>query len=499
MDTKKAAVMPATKRAADHAATPCPGEETGLLPLCVDLDGTLVRSDTLIDSLSTGLGRGGVWRAMLTLLAKGRAAMKREMAEIEPVHAPSLPYNLDLLDYLRSEKQRGRKLVLVTAADQRTAEAVNTHLQLFDLVLASDGVRNLKAEAKAAALVELFGENNFVYAGNDRSDLFVWRRAKAAVIVNASRSVAAKAAGLAPVERNIREKRSPASAILRALRPYQWVKNLLVLVPVATAHALDDASAWIGAFWTFAAFCATASGIYIVNDIFDLKADRLHPRKRHRPFASGMLSMPLGFVLAAVLLTAGGSFALQSGVAALIALYAATSLSYSLWFKEFPLVDIFVLAALYTLRLFAGGEATGHRVSLWLLGFSSFFFLSLALVKRVSEIMALPTGSAPRRAYTVTDVPMLQLMGIASGFTAIVVLALFVQDEATSQLYSSPTLLWCVVPLILFWICRVWLSTARGYMHDDPIVYAAKDWVSWLVTRAVFGTLAAAKTLALSG
>ena len=469
--------------------------EAALLPLCVDLDGTLVRSDTLVESLASGMRNWRVWRAFLTLFTKGRAAMKQAVAEIEPVDAATLPYNEELLVYLRAEKAQGRKLILVTASDRITADAVSAHLQIFDDVLASDGVCNLKAERKAAALVDRFGEHGFVYAGNDAADLAVWRRAKSAIVVNASRSVAAKAAKTTDVERHMNDAHSKLRAMLRAARPYQWVKNFLILVPIATAHALNDSSAWISAGWTFAAFCVTASGIYIFNDLSDLKADRLHARKRHRPFASGVLSLPQGLAMTAVLLTAGAIFAVLSGAMWVVALYALMSISYSLWLKEFPLVDIFVLAGLYTMRLFAGGEATGHPVSFWLLGFSSFFFLSLALVKRVSEMMAVSGPTAARRGYMATDVPILQLMGIASGFTAIVILSLFVQDETTSLLYSSPALLWCIVPLILFWLCRIWLSTARGYMHDDPIVYAAKDRVSLLVSVAVFGTLAAAKTL----
>ncbi|HXI99639.1 MAG TPA: UbiA family prenyltransferase [Micropepsaceae bacterium] len=489
------APIPGAENSADRSVEPNPKPEAAPLPLCVDLDGTLVRSDTLVESLASGMRNWRIWLALLGVFTKGRAAMKREVAEIEPVNAATLPYNEELLEYLRAEKERGRELILVTASDGATADAINAHLQLFDEVLASDGVSNLKGERKAAVLAERFGEQGFVYAGNDRSDLAVWRRAKSAIVVNASRSVAAKAAKTADVERHMEGARSKLRAMLRAARPYQWVKNFLILVPIATAHALNDASAWISAGWTFAAFCSTASGIYIFNDLSDLKADRLHARKRRRPFASGVLSLPLGLLMTIVLLTAGATFAYLSGAMWVVALYAVTSISYSLWLKEFPLVDIFVLAGLYTLRLFAGGEATGHPVSFWLLGFSSFFFLSLALVKRVSEMMAATGPTAARRGYMASDVPILQLMGIASGFTAIVILSLFVQDEATSVLYSSPALLWCIVPLILFWLCRIWLSTARGYMHDDPIVYAAKDWVSLLVSVAVFGTLAAAKTL----
>lgn len=464
------------------------------LPLAVDLDGTLVRSDTLVDSLAAGLRNWRVWRALLGVFSN-RAAMKQRVAALEPVDAASLPYNEELLAYLKSEKASGRKLVLATAADRSTADAVQAHLGLFDAVLASDGVRNLKGDRKADALAAMFGERGFVYAGNDASDLKVWRRAHAAVIVNAGASVAARAAKDTVVERQFQNGGSRLRAMLKALRPYQWVKNLLVLVPLATAHAMGDAAGWISAGWTFAAFCATASSIYIINDLSDVKADRQHHRKRKRPFASGALSMPTGLAMTLMLLAVGAFCAVKSGAAIWVALYGLSSLSYSLFFKEYPLVDIFMLAGLYTLRLFAGGEATGHQVSLWLLGFSTFFFLSLALVKRVSEMMTKAQqgkAKAARRGYGAEDATILQLMGVASAFTAIVILSLFVQDETVSQRYSSPVFLWCIVPLMLFWLCRIWLSTARGYMHDDPIVYAAKDWVSWLVSIAVFGTLAAA-------
>jgi 4-hydroxybenzoate polyprenyltransferase len=490
-------IMTSILRATDRPSGPSPAEGSAGLPICVDLDGTLTRCDTLIDTLVSGMRNWRVWRAQARVLTRGRAAMKQELAGIEPVDASSLPYNEGLLDYLRAEKARGRMLILATAADRATAAAVNAHLRLFDEIFASDGTKNLKGARKAAALVERFGEGGFVYAGNDRSDLEVWRHANSAIVVNASASISAKAATASAIEKRLDDSPSPGFAALRALRPYQWVKNFLVLVPIATAHALNDPAGWANAGWIFGAFCATASAIYIINDLLDLKADRTHPRKRRRPFASGALSPQAGLGMFAVLLSGGAFFALQTHAALWVALYAVVTLSYSLWLKEFPLVDVFVLAGLYTLRLFAGGEATGHPVSLWLLGFSSFFFLSLALVKRASEMMALARNSAARRGYWPADVPILQLMGIASGFTSVVVLSLFVQDETTSRLYASPALLWCTVPLILFWLCRIWLSTARGYMHDDPIVYAAKDWVSWIVSLAVFGTLAAAKTLIL--
>jgi 4-hydroxybenzoate polyprenyltransferase len=284
--------------------------------------------------------------------------------------------------------------------------------------------------------------------------------------------------------------------MVRAMRPHQWLKNLLVFVPILTAHALGEVGSWVNAALAFAALSATASAIYIVNDLTDLAADRRHPRKRRRPFASGALDPVSGGIMAAFLLTLGIGLGHACGVLPVLAVYAACSLSYSFKLKELPLVDIFTLAALYTLRLFAGGEATGHLVSLWLLGFSSFLFLSLAALKRVEELMALAQRSgrqAARRGYLAEDAAILQMFGCCAAFMSSVVLALFVQNEAAAQQYASPALLWATVPLILFWECRLWLSTARGYMHDDPIVYAARDWVSWLVAAAVTIILIAAR------
>jgi len=286
--------------------------------------------------------------------------------------------------------------------------------------------------------------------------------------------------------------------LVRALRPHQWVKNLLVFVPLVCAAAFDNIGSWEAALECFLGFCAIASAIYLLNDIADLASDRAHPRKSRRPFARGAVPISLGLALVPVLLAISVAFGWESDAGRDFAIYAALSLAYNFKLKEMPLVDVFVLAGLYTVRLFGGGEASGYPVSLWLLGFSSFTFLSLALIKRVSELQLILKQQRHvngRRGYMTQDLHALEMMGYAASFTSALVLTLYVQSDTASRYYPHPKLLWGIVPLMLFWQCRLWLSTARGYMHDDPIVYAARDWVSWLVLAALGALVAGASYL----
>jgi 4-hydroxybenzoate polyprenyltransferase len=460
-------------------------------PICVDLDGTLVRTDTLVEGLLTlGLGRRFL-QAVLLLFGR-RAAFKAFVARNADIDPALLPYNEELLLWLREQKALGRRLVLATAADVRIARAVAGHLGLFDDVIASDGVENNKGAVKADALALRYGHGNFTYVGNSRTDLPVWRASGSAVLVNVPAGVDASARRLVTVEAEISDRSSAARAALRAIRPYQWVKNLLVFVPIVTAHALGELSAWTGAATMFLAFCAAASGIYLINDLSDLSSDRRHARKRHRPLANGALPILAGAALAPVLLAFGIALGAAAGALWVILAYMALSLGYSLRLKEKPLIDVFILGALYTIRLVGGGVATGHVLTLWLLAFSGFIFLSLAFVKRVEELRVLhdlsPGLSTPRRGYYASDLTILQSFGCGSAFSSCIVLALFVQDQVVTQQAAS-VLLWGIVPLLLFWQCRLWLSTARGYMHDDPIIYAARDWVSWLVAIAACAIL----------
>jgi 4-hydroxybenzoate polyprenyltransferase len=467
-----------------------------LLPLCVDLDGTLIQTDLLVEGTFAVLTNRRLIGKSWQLLATSRAGLKRNVAALAPVDVSLLPYNRPLLAYLREQKLAGRKLVLATASDQSVAHAVADFLDLFDEVIASDGENNLKGEAKAKALVARFGLGGFSYVGNDSSDIAVWRTAHSAVVVNAPRAVRAEVDRTMLVDARFNDRPSRLRAAVSAMRPHQWAKNVLIFIPLIMAHAVTDIAAWGDALLMFAAFCATASGIYLVNDLADITADRQHPRKRRRPFASGALPLTTGALLACVLLVIGFGLSVVVGASVVIGIYAVASISYSLALKEFPLVDVFMLAGLYTIRVFGGGVATGHWASLWLLAFCGFLFLGLALIKRTEEMAAVGRSggerTAGRRGYFPSDVPILQSFGCASTFASGVVLALFVGSDAASAQYATPALLWGIVPLILFWECRLWLSTARGHMHDDPIVYATRDWVSWIVAACIFVVVTAA-------
>ncbi len=464
------------------------------LPLCVDLDGTLVRTDTLVEGLLSLVG-GLRLGALLGAFAGGRAALKARVAAAAPTDPALLPYNEALLDYLRAQRAAGRRIVLATAANEAVARCVADHIGLFDEVIASSATLNLKGAAKAAALVERFGRGGFVYAGDARADLGVWECAGAAVLVETSAGVAAQVR--VPVERRIATRPKLVPTLLRAMRPHQWLKNLLVFVPILTSHALLDLGSWWGGLQAFAAFSAAASGIYLVNDLLDLAADRAHTAKRRRPFASGAAPLGWGIGLGAALLALAAVLGWQAGILAVVAIYAGASLAYSLALKRQPLVDVFTLAGLFTIRMFGGGEATGHSLSLWLLAFSIFLFLSLALVKRVTELRE-SSGRVGRtvagRGYGPADIEILQLFGVCASFSASLVLALYVQSEAATGRFAAPGLLWGIVPLVLLWNCRMWLSTARGYMHHDPILYAARDRVTWAIVLAVVAVMLAART-----
>jgi phosphoserine phosphatase len=375
----------------------CTSTPSGVLPLCVDLDGTLLHIDTLQES--TFAAAFDDWRILLRLpgwLMEGKAKLKLELAKRWRFDPGTLPYNADLLKYIRAEHEAGRRLVLCTAADRSIAERIAEYLGLFDEVIAGDGQTNLRGGSKAEALRQRFGAGGFVYAGNDSTDFPVWDSASEAVVVNAPRSVLRAARSRYQVAATFNDRGSTVRALVRAMRPYQWVKNLLCFVPSIAAGDFS-AHGWVSALAIASAFCFVASGFYILNDISDLAADRTHPRKSLRPFASGNAPIAAGLTLVPATLLAGAFLgAMTNGWLALV-IYLAVSLAYNFRLKEKPLIDVFTLAALYTLRLFGGSLAGGHGMSLWLLAFSSFLFLSLAIIKRVSELRRLRgSGSASR-------------------------------------------------------------------------------------------------------
>ncbi|WP_085810926.1 UbiA family prenyltransferase [Sphingomonas sp. TZW2008] len=483
-------------------AAPTPGP----IPLCVDLDGTLVRTDMLHESAMLLLRTAPIAFARTTArLFQGKAATKHWIADRIRFEAAHLPYRRDVLALIDEARAEGRPIVLATAAAPQIASAIADHLGVFDEVLSSDAATNLSAEAKAARLVERFGEGGFDYVGNDYADLPVWRHARRVIVAsNDGRLHRRAAAGRDAVDR-LATDGSAWAAYALALRPHQWLKNLLVFVPLLAAQQITNMDLLTRATLAFVAICAAASFGYGVNDLLDLEADRRHARKRHRPFASGALSIAAGIRLAVLLLVAAIALCLvlPPVFAAVTGLYLAITLAYSIRLKQQVVLDVILLAGLYTIRIIAGAAATGIKPSFWLLAFSMFIFLSLAVVKRCTELRAAGTGEGggdgdmlAGRGYTPADLPVLIGVGTGSGLVSVLVLALYVESQSTERLYPASVWLWLMPPTMLYWVTRLWMKTHRGEVHDDPVVFAARDPQS-LAIAALFALIftAAAKQL----
>ncbi len=468
--------------------------EAAAVPICVDLDGTLVRTNMLTETAVAAVKRKPWLAAALPLwLARGRAALKRELARRASIDASVLPYDENLLALLRRSRAAGRRLYIATASDTAVAQAIADHLGIFDGVLASDGARNLKGEAKARALVERFGDKGFDFVGEDRFDLPAWRHARAAIRVGDRAGVAGELGALGiPVEVVPRE-RGGWTALAKGMRLYQWAKNALVFVPLLTAHRLLDASAVTAAWLAFAAFSLAASAVYLANDLADLDDDRRHPTKRARALASGALPVGAALALVPLLVAAAAALAwrLPWEFGALLVVYLAANIAYSLGLKRFALLDVFVLAALYTVRILAGAAAIDVPVSHWLLAFSMFVFLSLALAKRFVEVANVAAREEDRvggRGYLASDGQLLGMLGTASGYLSVLVFALYITSRDVAALYARPQALWFATPFLLYWISRVWLLAHRGELHEDPLLFALHDPPSYV---AAMGVLAA--------
>lgn len=456
-----------------------------LLPLYVDLDGTLVATDLLHESALQLLKADPA--ALLRLprwLAQGKAVLKREIASRVDLDIAHLPYRPEVLALIREARAQGRRVVLATAGDARYAQQVADVLGLFDGVLASDGTRNLSGEAKARAIAEHAG-GPFAYAGDRTVDLPVWRRARQAVVVSASDALARGAATMAPQVQRVRTQRPGPRDVLHGIRLHQWLKNLLVGLPaVPLLHEAGGLALLAPLLLAMLCFGLMASAIYVLNDLLDLEADRRHPRKRLRPFASGRIPIPAALALSGALFGASLALSLAALPAAftgwLLAYLALTS-AYSLRLKRRAMVDVCTLAGLYTLRIIAGAAALQVPLSLWILSFSMFLFLSLALAKRYVEIAQTTSADARSlgaRGYLFSDQMLVLAAGLASGQTAVLVLSLYLNDPLVAQRYAQPQWLWLLGPMLLFWILRVWLKASRGNLHDDPVVFAARDRVS---------------------
>jgi 4-hydroxybenzoate polyprenyltransferase/phosphoserine phosphatase len=461
--------------------------DEGVRTIYVDLDHTLVRVDLLRERLLLATARDPslFFRAIAWLLQGGRARLKVEVARrcsLDPTH---LPYNDELLTYLAEQRKAGATLILATAAPEAWARAVADHLGIFDHVLATDDTNgNLKGRRKLAAILKDAAGKPFAYAGDGPWDRPVFEASQLPIVVGGRASLAGKQADRALL---IPRRSGAAPAWWRSLRPHQWSKNILVFAPAIAAHRLDKL--WPNAFLAFWAFSLVASAFYLLNDFFDIDVDRRHPDKRRRSQASGALCPSHALALSALLLVAAGAAAIYLPLKynLILVCYAVVNVLYSAAIKNIVVMDLITLAFLYSLRVFAGGEACHVYVSTWLFAFIFFLALSLAHLKRYTELiqrMKENIDSAARPTYTTDDMSLLTKVGLASGLISVLVLALYVTAPQTVSIYKSPALLFVACIFLFYWIERIWFWASRGRITGDPIVFIVTDIVSYLVGLA---------------
>lgn len=460
--------------------------ETAQTPLCVDLDGTLLRGDSLLETfLSVFKHSPAALLGLPVWLMSGRARLKRELARRATIDVAHLPYRQSVVSYVAEQKAKGRRTCLVSAADQQIVDDVAGHLKLFDDAWGSDGVANLKGAAKQAKLEASFPDG-YSYAGDSNADLAVWEGARSALVVGANARLAQRVSRLCPIEKEFEVAGAGAGAWVRALRLHQWSKNLLVFVPLLLSGDLSEQSVFLSIV-AFLLLSLACSGSYLINDMLDLQEDRAHWTKRERPLAAGKLSLTgaaaMAIILLAVSLILAWLYLPQFAV--WLTAYLVTTLLYTLYFKQVPILDMLVLGALFTCRVGMGVAVLGHDYSVWLFVFTAFFFFGLAAVKRYVEIArAISRGesAAIRSAYRPEDLNLVMTASIAAGLASLVVMSLYLESGAFPEgAYRSPQWLWCSLPVLGLWLGRIWLLAGRLELADDPVTFALKDQVSWLL------------------
>ncbi len=466
------------------------------LPVVVDLDGTLVFADMLMENLFLFL-KAYPWRFFQVFwwLVRGKAFLKCRLADVCVPVVENMPYNEKLLTWLKERHAAGTRLFLATASEQKIADRVAAHLGIFEQAFGTTEGKNLSAKKKRDFLLKFFVPDGFEYVGNSRDDLPVWEAAAIAHVVRPSRRLLGKITHKLGSADVVFDDRPPyVKALLKSLRIHQWAKNSLVFVPLIAAHKLQEPRLVGLCFLAFMAFGLCASSVYVLNDLFDLGDDRNHPSKRLRPIAAGEMPITHAALLVPVLLiiSFGISLSLLPSVFTVFLIsYYLLTLSYTLYFKRIPMLDVIVLAIFYTLRVMAGAAGISVVLTPWLLAFSMFIFLSLAFVKRYTELAGLSENSAGKqniggKGYWPEDLSLLLTLGGSSGYTSVLILALYINAPITISEYHSPEFLWLACPILIFWLNRVWLLTHRGKMHDDPVIFALTDKVSLLMGLMLF-------------
>lgn len=467
-------------------------KDSKYFPLCVDLDGSLVATDTLLEAAILLIKRNPLYIiALLIWLIQGKQILKHKISSLVDLNYELLPYYEEVIEYIKKEKANGRNIVLTTASSEKIAKGIANYIGIFDDVISSDSERNLKGINKANVLIEKYGEFGFDYIGNSKADKTIWKKANKAIAVAASRRSSILSRHSSDAGNNYEVIEITGGNIFRLLlkeaRIYQWVKNVLIFIPLLMAHKVTEPLLFLDALIAFLSFSFVASCVYIINDIFDLEADRKHQTKKLRPFASGDLSISYGLILASMLIIFGlflSSTLLNNHFTYTLLIYIVLTSLYSIILKRIFIMDILVLASLYTLRLFAGAVVVEVLISPWFLAFSMFLFLSLAIVKRYNELNSLKLYNDTEtnvRGYKVEDISLLRIIGTSSGYLSILIFILYINSNEVLKLYNNPLLLWAVVPLLLYWITRIWLLANRNEISEDPIVFMVRDIVSYII------------------
>lgn len=464
-------------------------QQEHLLPLCVDLDGTLVYSDTLWELFIRAL-KTCPWILFLLpfFILRGKSHLKYFLFKRCGNLVNTLPFNNKLLEYLKIQKSEGRKIYLVTASNQDFAKNIVSEFDIFDDVFGSNERLNLRGKNKAKFLTEKFGSQNFAYAGNDNTDLEVWKDAGEVIVVNASNKLAQKVK-----EQNLEkpitiislQKSFNLKSFFKLIRVHQWAKNLLIFVPLVMSHTYQKLANVENALLAFFALSFCASATYIFNDILDVENDRKHRTKKFRPLASGIIPLPNALCVMFVLFTCAISISLNVSLALLVMLfvYSVITLSYSFIFKRIIILDILILALLYMFRIYFGAVAISDEISFWLVSFSIFIFFSLGALKRYVEVSANkdePTKIIGGRGYTSYDAEFISMIGIGAGMMSVLTYIMYI-DAGANALYESPVWLMFGCLPILYFISKIWLMAKRSKVHDDPVVYAIKTKENYLI------------------
>ncbi|MBN9006606.1 MAG: UbiA family prenyltransferase [Rhizobiales bacterium] len=463
--------------AVDRGGTPVSIDQTALV---VDLDGTLLRTDMLYESYFASIRDGAQHhRSVLRALSRGKASFKAYLADVAALDCNLLPINDNVLEFVRAAKAKGQPVFLATASNRKLAEQVAARLEIFDDVFASDEATNLSGDAKAKHLIDTFGDRGFDYIGNSSADLPVWAHARRAYIAGNPAPLIRRAKQRGIDVRPMAEAEYSARSWLKALRVHQYAKNALIFVPLLTSHAYSISSC-LAAFQAFISFSLCASSVYLLNDLIDLRADRQHPTKRLRPFANGALPLQHGIIAIPLLLAISYACALLTSLlfTAVLTAYLVLTLAYSFTLKRRLMVDIVVLSALYSIRVIAGSAATYVVPSEWLLAFSMFVFVCLALVKRYVELALRIDKELPdpsNRNYRLMDLPIIGALAAASGFNAVTIFSLYISSPAVTDLYRHPGMLWLICPILMYWLSRIVILAHRRVVDDDPIVFALRD------------------------